>query len=146
MVVTLGALDLNAHENPRDLTGHLDGPGLVGQRERHGAVLVVAAGGRDHARDDRVPGRVRLQLLGEPVFKRVKPDPVQVLVGGVELDHFTPVVGPVAGVLRAVEQRIDQPGALVLGMVVDERLDLGRRRWMPDHVEIDAAHELDVAS
>ena len=56
MVVTLGTLDLHPHEDPRDLAGHLDGPGLVRQRECHGAVLVVAAGGRDHPRDDRIPG------------------------------------------------------------------------------------------
>ena len=43
VVVTLGTLDLNPHEDPRDLTGHLDGPRLVGQRERHRSVLVVPA-------------------------------------------------------------------------------------------------------
>ena len=98
VVVALGALDLDAHEDPRDLAGHLDGPGLVRQRERDGPVLVVAAGGGDHAGDDRIPGRVGLQPLGDPIFERVESDPVQVFVGGVETDHVAPVVGPVAGV------------------------------------------------
>ena len=85
MVVALGALDLHAHEDPRDLAGHLDGLGLVRQRECDGAVLVVAAGGRDHPRDDLIPRRVGLELLGQPVFEHVEPHPVQVFVGGVEL-------------------------------------------------------------
>ena len=75
MVVALGALDLHAHEDPRDLAGHLHGLGLIGQGEADGPVLVVPAGRRDHFRGDLVPRLVGLELLGQPVLEHVEPDP-----------------------------------------------------------------------
>ena len=110
VVVALGALDLHAHEDPRHLAGHLHRLSLVGQREGDGPVLVVAAGGRDHPRDDLVPGCVGLELLGQPVLERVEPHPGRIFVGGVEHDHVAPVLGPVAGVFGAIRARCRSAG------------------------------------
>ena len=114
VVVALGALDLHAEEDPRDLAGQLDGLGLVGQGEADRAVLVDPAGGRDHRRGDLVPGPVLLELLGQPVFQGVVPHLDRVLVGGVEPDHVAPVPRPVAGELGTLQQRVDQPARLSL--------------------------------
>ena len=78
--MALGALDLDPQENSRDLAGHLHRPCFVGQGECDGPVLVVAAGGRDQPRDDLIPGRVGLELLGQPVLERVEPHSGRVFV------------------------------------------------------------------
>ena len=114
VVMALGALDLHAEEDPRDLTGHLHGLGLVCQGEADRAVLVDAAGGRDERRGDLVPGHVLLELFSQPVFQDVVPHLLDRLVGGVEPDHVAPVSGPVAGIFGALEQNISQPARLSL--------------------------------
>ncbi len=134
VVVALGALDLHAHEDPRYLAGHFHGLSLVGQRERDGPVLVVLAGGRDHSRDDFVPRFIGLKLLGEPVLEHVEPHLRRIFAGRVEHDHVAPVLRPVVGVFGTAEQRVDQPGALVLGAVAAGTIEpawawaAGRRR------------------
>ena len=144
VVVALGALDLHAEEDPRDLAGHLHGLGLVRQREADRAVLVDAAGGGDHRRGDLVPGCVLLELLSQPVFQEVVAHLLDRLVGGVEPDHVAPVAGPVAGIFGALEQSVSQPGALILGPVADERKNLLRSRWRAGQIEVNPPHELDV--
>ncbi len=142
--MALSALDLHPQEDPRDLAGHLHRLGVVGQREGHRAVLVVAAGRRDHPCGDLVPRPVRPELLGQPVHQLVEPDAVEVLIRRVELDHIPPVPGPGPRPVGAAEQGVDQPGALVVGMIPQERHELLGRGRFADQVEIDAADELDV--
>ena len=47
VVVALGALDLHTHEDPRNLSRHLDRPGFVRQGKGDGTILVITTGGRD---------------------------------------------------------------------------------------------------
>ncbi len=77
MVVALGALDLHAHEDARDLAGHLHGLGLVGQRKATApfsslrpVAVIMPATISSH-------GRVGLELLGQPVLERVESDAVR---------------------------------------------------------------------
>ena len=104
VVVALGALDLHAQEDPRDLARHLDRLGLVRQREVDRPVLVVATGGGDQVRRHLVPRPVRGELLGEPRLERRIADLVPVLVRRVVEDHVAPVARPVGGIIRALQQ------------------------------------------
>ena len=78
------------------------------------------------ARGDLIPGLVLLELLGQPVFQRVVPHLQSVLVGGVEADHVLPVVCPVAGIRRALQESFDQSSPLVFRLIVDEGENLRR--------------------
>ena len=116
MVVALGALDLHAEEDARDLARHLDRLGLVRQREIDRAVLVVATGGGDQVRRHGVPRPVRGELLGEPRLELRIADLVPVLVRRVVEDHVAPVARPVGGIIRALQQVVDQRGTLALAL------------------------------
>ena len=66
MVVALGALNLNAQENPRDFGGGVVGIGRLGHDQRRGAVLAHVAGRRDDRFGDLVPVLVPIQGIGHP--------------------------------------------------------------------------------
>ena len=143
VVVALGALDLHAQEDPRDLAGHLDRPGAAWARAKLTAPfssLRPVAGDQSAWRSR--PRGVLGELLGQPVLEHGVADLLPFCVGRAELDHVAPVAGPVAGVVGAAEQVVDQLGPLAaVRRGQDEGADLLGRRQLAGDVEVDPADE-----
>ena len=143
VVVALGALDLDAEEDPRDLAGQLHGLGLVGQREADRAVLVDPAGGRDHRRGDLVPRPVLLELLGEPVFQDVVPHCwIAWLVAWNRITSRQ-----YRAQLRAYSGLSSRASVSRARLSLDRSLtkkNLLRSRWRAGQVEVNPPDELDV--
>ena len=101
VVVALGALDLDSHEDPRNLAGHLDGLGLICQGKRDGAVFVVTPCRRHHSRDNLIPGRVGLQSLRQPVLEGIEAYLIRIFAGRVKHDHIALTARPSCVRIRA---------------------------------------------
>src|SRR5205807_10127791 len=100
VVVALGALDLNAEEDPRRLGGpFVGGVGAgVADQEKELAVLVRLVRtelpvGRDHGAGDLVPPGIVLQLAGHPLIEGTS-EPPPATVGYLGLDDVASLAGP----------------------------------------------------
>ena len=112
---------------------------------RGGILLVRAAGGEDLV-GELIVGRVRLDLLADPVAVEASAFVSEEL--GVHLEHVAPLVRPVIGVFGRLDQFIDEgvalhPGGAVVG---EEGLDLVGCRRQTGQVEMDAADEFLVGA
>ncbi len=145
MVVTLGALDAFAQEEPRhgrrrlvdlELLEHeVDGgmPEVAGRA--HGRV----ADGGEHFANGFVVRRVALDQIMQPALVGAVGAALRVVLRVAE-----PVLEldlPVAGVVVAGEQVVDEAAAFIGARIVNERDDLFGRRQHADQVEEDAAHK-----
>ena len=134
VVVALGALDLDAEENPRHLGGGLLGAAVLGEDDRPGAMLADIPLGGDELARDLVPAGARVELLGQPINHRRGGGDGAVIHPPRE-DHVTPVPRPVLAVLRLVEQLADEPHPLVRRRIEEERRQPLGRRHVADDVE-----------
>src|SRR5579864_927283 len=80
-------------------------------------------------------------MVSQPVFERVVPDLAGVNVGSVEADHVPPIAGPVTGVLRTVQEVVDELAALLFVAVADENRELFGRGQLAGHVEVKPPRE-----
>jgi hypothetical protein len=150
--LALGALELDAEEDAGGVGGALvGGAGAdVAEQEGGGAVAlgrvagVHAALGRHQGAGDLGPRAVGLELLVQPGLQGRRTGQAQEHLGGggPRQQHLTPVARLVAGVGIAVEQLVNQFGALVGGLVRREARHLLRRGRPAGQVEADAADEL----
>ncbi len=152
VVVTLGALDADPHEQPGGLRCQQRWLVLIGQHEvvlsRLLApvvlvlllFLVADRHSRDQLGDDRIPGGPFFELPGQPVFQSFWVGTVSVR-RGLEEDHVLPVPRPFSGVRLGRQKLVDQPRAFRGRGVGDEFADFGTRRRAADEVEVHAANE-----
>ena len=169
VVVALGAVDREAHERadgvgdevvavevPGDLAVdlRLGQLGVADEVPRPGGeeperLDAVRRAGEQHVAGDLLLHEPRVRLVGveradDVVAVRPGVRPRLVLVVAVrlaEVDDVEPVPRPPLAVVRRREQPVDQLLVRVRGRVVDEGLDLVRRRRQADQVEVQPADQ-----
>ena len=153
VIVTLGALNVDPHEEPGGLRGDL--LRLVLKREGKvvrtvvlrpvvGSLLRLLGRGGDQLADDPVPAGVLLELLREPVFQRLRVE--LLLLGRSVVQHDgAPVVPPVLRVLGRFEQPVDEFAALLGVGVGDELFDRVRFREPARQIERDSPQKALIA-
>jgi hypothetical protein len=141
MVVTVGALNLDAQENSRAFGRQFIG--LAALREDQSGFAMIGDGSRcgDQRRHDLVPAIVLVDLIGHPFLERALDDP-GFHIARAEKDHIAPVFGPVVGVFVALEQALDDLVPLLgIGIEAEQR-DLPRAGHCSGQVEVDASQEV----
>ena len=144
MVVALGALHLDAHEQARRLGGRLDGFVVVdhlGQQVIHRAVLVGAPFRGHQVVHNFVPRAVLGECLAEEPLHGGAIDEADLLAADRQV---RPEGRPVADVSGAVEQLIDESGPLGRVFVPVKAFDLVPGRDMSHEIQMDATKPLFV--
>ena len=148
MVVAFGALHAHAKEQPRHRWRHLGNAELLEHEVRGG--MPEVRGGVEHgvpgARQQRSHEFVVWPVVGQPIPDPVLEDPHRAALR-VQLAVAEPVLephSPMRGVLRPLEQSVDQARALVRAAVLQEGAHLARFRQQADGVEIDPPHEFPI--
>ena len=142
--MALGALDAHAHEDLGDVLAELQFVEL-GLVVVDGRIGDGATAGGEQVDDDAVDGHVGADAVGQPVVveQRVlveRRGVVALVDAGADLQELGPLHDPELGELLALEEGLDQLGALVGAGVGEEGADLRGRRVEPDHVDGHAAH------
>ena len=122
------------------LNDRLISSGVVEHLVERGRPLVAgAAPGREDVADELVVGPILGELPAQPArhgHGALRRDRV-----AIDAQQVGPAHRPVVGILRPLEQLVDQPGPLVGSRVGQERAGLRRGRQRADGVEEDAAQE-----
>jgi len=148
MVMALGALQLEAEEDPGGAAGERNGRLLgieVPEDEVDLGGLVLLPPRRDEGRGKAVVGEILPPGPGEPLVERGEVDLEGIgLLEPESEEEADPPVGEEAGGLVGGEHPVDGAGALAGRAVRGERPHLGGRREAPEDVERDAAEVLVV--
>ena len=141
VIVTLGALQLDAEEHARGVVGQLVRRG-VGEEIDHRVVLVEVALGSDDLAHNLIPRLVVVEARFEPPCHFVEWD--EAIVGRARQQKRLPDVGLMLAVIAAGEQFINELGAFVRLAAVEKGRCLFGRGNVAGEIEIDTADKLGV--
>ena len=143
MVVALGTLHVHAEHHSADVAGDDVRLAIAVEQEAGGGAggLVAAIGGQQLAAQliERLARGKRLPQVLLPI------PGIRVFVGPPLDQHHVPSDRHLAGILRAGQQAVDQPGPLVAGRIRQELAGLASSRDIAGQIEINAADEIGIA-
>src|SRR3990172_9058375 len=142
MVMALGTLQANAKKELADRCTNLNRIGTI-TKDDGGTVAPRAPLRRQQLADELAVRFVRPKRLAEPSVQR--PDSLHAHAIRIGPQQVGPLVGPEVGVLRTIEQLVDQPLALVQTGVGEEGSRFLGSRQPADRAQIGPAMKRRVA-